>query len=92
MPERFASELSPWTSMPAYLPFGAGPRICLGASFAIAEAQIMLATLLSRLRISMSDGPPVLTVGCLTIESSHAQRFRLGLFEVRVIGAMTQDV
>jgi cytochrome P450 len=33
-----------------YLPFGAGPRICIGASFAMQEAMIALAALLSKWR------------------------------------------
>jgi len=40
----------------AYLPFGGGPRICIGASFAQAQAQIQLATLLSRFRFSLIEG------------------------------------
>jgi cytochrome P450 len=76
-PDRFAGQPSPWTALPAYLPFGAGPRICLGAAFAMAEAQIMLATLLSRFRISLDGGAPVLPVGRLTIEPSRAPGFRL---------------
>ncbi len=45
-PERFADRKS--ISRYAYLPFGDGPRICIGASFAIQEAVIILATLLSK--------------------------------------------
>ncbi len=40
----------------AYLPFGGGKRICIGASFAQMQAQIQLATLLSRFRFSLVEG------------------------------------
>lgn len=40
----------------AYLPFGDGPRICIGASFALQEAVIILATLLARFRFSAVPG------------------------------------
>lgn len=40
----------------AYLPFGAGPRICIGASFAMQEAVIILATLLARFRFRAMPG------------------------------------
>ena len=39
-----------------YLPFGDGPRICIGASFALQEAIIILATLLSRFEFEMVAG------------------------------------
>ena len=47
-PERFADRKA--IDRYAYLPFGDGPRICIGASFALQEAVIILATLLSRFR------------------------------------------
>ena len=40
----------------AYLPFGDGPRICIGVSFAMKEAIIILATLLSRFEFQMVAG------------------------------------
>ena len=77
MPERFAGKPSPWTANAAYLPFGSGPRTCIGATFAMCEAQIMLATLLNRYRISSDDPRPVLPVARVTIEPSFAPMFQL---------------
>ena len=77
MPGRFAGQAAPWTANGAYLPFGAGPRICIGAVFALAEAQIMLATVLARFTLAVDGTRPVLPVGRLTIQPSHAPMFRL---------------
>jgi cytochrome P450 len=77
MPERFASKPSSWTANGAYLPFGAGPRTCIGATFAMSEAQIMMATLLQRYRLIRNDLRPVLPVARVTIEPKFAPMFRL---------------
>jgi len=77
MPERFAGKPSPWTSIGAYLPFGAGLRTCIGATFAMAEAHIMMATLLRRYRIIGDDLRPVRPVARVTIEPDFAPMFRL---------------
>ena len=77
IPDRFSGKPSPWTSGGAYLPFGAGPRICIGAVFALAEAQIMLATLLRRYTLTLESKRPVLPVGRLTIQPSYAPIFKL---------------
>jgi cytochrome P450 len=77
MPDRFAGQSSPWTSGGAFLPFGAGPRICIGAVFALAEAQIMLATVLQRYTLAIESPRPVMPVARLTIQPSHAPMFKL---------------
>jgi cytochrome P450 len=77
IPDRFAGQSSPWTSGGAYLPFGAGPRICIGAVFALSEAQIMLATVLQRYSLAIESRRPVMPVGRLTIQPSHAPMFKL---------------
>jgi len=77
MPERFAGQSSPWTLSGAYLPFGAGPRICIGAVFALAEAQIMLATVIHRYNLVIESKRPVLPIGRPTIQPSYAPMFKL---------------
>jgi len=42
----------------AYVPFSVGPRVCIGADFAMQEATIVLATLLARLRFRLTDDKP----------------------------------
>ncbi len=51
----------------AYLPFGGGPRICIGASFALQEAVIILATLLARFRFTPVPGRDPKPVLILTL-------------------------
>ncbi|HBG98846.1 MAG TPA: cytochrome P450 [Rhodobacteraceae bacterium] len=64
-PDRFA----PGTSHDRYawLPFGDGPRICIGASFAMTEATIILATLVSRFRFERIPGRDPQPVLILTL-------------------------
>jgi cytochrome P450 len=50
MPSRFHPENRAAIDRYQYLPFGAGPRVCIGAAFAMQEAVIALAVLLSRFR------------------------------------------
>ena len=50
MPSRFHPENRDRIDRYQYLPFGAGPRICIGASFAMQEAMIVMAVLMSRFR------------------------------------------
>lgn len=60
-PDRFADRKA--IDRYAYLPFGDGPRICIGASFALQEAVIILATLLARFRfrpVAGHDPEPVM--------------------------------
>jgi cytochrome P450 len=54
-PSRFAKE----PARGAYLPFGAGPRMCIGNAFATVEAELVLATLLQRLTFELLPGQTV---------------------------------
>jgi cytochrome P450 len=75
-PERFLDQPHPW-GIEAFLPFGAGPRVCIGAGFALAEAQIILASLLARFRIGMASDRPVLPKASITLGPDHEPDFTL---------------
>ncbi|WP_050525627.1 cytochrome P450 [Pseudorhodobacter aquimaris] len=51
----------------AYLPFGDGPRVCIGANFALQEAVVILATLLARHRFTPVKGKEPAPVMILTL-------------------------
>lgn len=54
-PERFANGISKACKFPqAYVPFGAGPRICLGKNFALVQLKIIIALVVSKFRFSLS--------------------------------------
>ncbi len=56
-PERFFGEAEKKVARFTYLPFGAGPRVCLGSSFATMEMVIVLAILLRKYRFEWAGGP-----------------------------------
>jgi cytochrome P450 len=55
-PENFTPERVAARDRFLYLPFGAGPRICIGMGFALIEAQIILASLMARFRFHPVTG------------------------------------
>lgn len=55
-PERFAAPASTDRARLAWMPFGAGPRVCIGAAFAMAEIQLILAALAQRHRLRLAAG------------------------------------
>ena len=77
MPDRFKGSAAPWVQLPGFIPFGAGPRICIGLHFALSEAQIVLAHLLARYRITVVGTRPVIPIGRVTIEPDYEPMFKL---------------
>ncbi len=74
-PDRFASART--ANSPAYLPFGAGPRACIGSGFAMQEAVIMLAALASRFRFEPVPGEAPEPVMILTLRPKGGVRLHV---------------
>jgi len=66
-PSRFLPQARAGIGRFAYLPFGAGPRICIGASFALQEAIILLASITRHFRLDMTPGYAVRPVQRVTL-------------------------
>lgn len=59
----------------AYMPFGAGPRICVGAQFALTEAVLVLARLLQAFRLDLAGSGTVIPRGFVTTQPDRRVRF-----------------
>jgi cytochrome P450 len=66
-PDRFTSDRRATVHRFQYLPFGAGPRVCVGARFAIVEALIVLAHWLTARCFAVRPGPRPVPVGRVTL-------------------------
>ncbi len=73
-PENFAPDKVQARDRFAYLPFGQGPRICIGMNFAMNEAAIILATVASRFRFGVAEGFVPVPELTLTLRSSNGLR------------------
>ena len=75
-PERFMPGAPPPDRM-VYIPFGAGPRVCVGAQFAITEGVLVLASLLRRFKLNLIGAPQVRPRGLITTQPDRPVPFLL---------------
>jgi cytochrome P450 len=75
IPKRFMSKEQP--DRFAYLPFGAGPRVCIGAPFAQAESVLALARLIGAFRVELADRVPVIPYGVVTTQPDRSPLFSI---------------
>jgi unspecific monooxygenase len=61
----------------AYLPFGIGPRVCIGAQFALTEATLVLATVIQNFRVERADDAPVSLRAIVTTQPDRPAPFLL---------------
>ncbi|HEY7391399.1 MAG TPA: cytochrome P450 [Bryobacteraceae bacterium] len=76
-PDRFAPGWEERIPRYAYLPFGSGPRVCIGNGFAMMEARLILASMAQRYRLSLESGEPVRPVQLVTIRPAGPVRMRI---------------
>ena len=76
IPQRFMPSAPPPDRF-AYLPFGVGARICIGAHFALVEATLALAKLVGAFRVSLVDKAPVTPVAIVTTQPDYSPRFMI---------------
>ena len=77
IPSRFEGRERDYLAAGAYLPFGAGPRICIGAALALTEAAIMLAMVLERFALTLDDDRELTPISIITTMPNIDPWFRL---------------
>jgi cytochrome P450 len=76
-PERFSPEAASARRPYAYCPFGGGPRQCIGNTFALMEAQIIIATVAQKYRLELVPGYPVEAEASVTLRPRHGVMMKL---------------
>lgn len=76
-PERFAPEREKEMHKYAYLPFGAGPRVCIGNSFAMMEAQLIIAAVAQKFQLRLDPTQKVELNPQVTLSSKESLRMQV---------------
>jgi cytochrome P450 len=76
-PDRFIPEREKALPRYAYLPFGAGPRVCIGNHFALMEGQLLLATYAQHVRLDVEDPRDVGVEPLITLRPKGPLRARV---------------
>jgi cytochrome P450 len=76
IPARFMAPAPPPDRF-AYLPFGVGARVCIGAHFALLEATLALAKMIGAFRVELLDKEPVMPVGVVTTQPDRSPMFKI---------------
>ncbi len=82
-PSRFLDDAEKTLPRCAYMPFGAGPRVCIGNHFALMEGQILLATIARQLRFDLASSRPVQLEPLITLRPRGGIAMRVARREER---------
>jgi cytochrome P450 len=78
-PERFLGDREKAIPRGAYLPFGAGPRVCIGNHFALMEGHLLLATIARRARLEIETKGPIGQEPLVTLRPGRGLMARVAL-------------
>jgi cytochrome P450 len=70
-PDRWKDGLFKRLPKYTYYPFGGGPRVCIGNSFAMLEAMLIVATVVPRFQFELAAEPPVVPWPSITLRTRH---------------------
>jgi cytochrome P450 len=90
-PDRFSDPASKESQRSAYIPFSAGPRVCLGASFAMQEGMLILAWLTRHFRFEPVEGHVPRPIARLTLRSENGVRLKVFRRPSVAVGATGHD-
>ncbi len=76
-PERFAPEAKAARHRFAYFPFGGGPHLCIGNTFALVEAQLIVATVAQRYALALVPGQRIEVAPLVTIRPKFGMHIHL---------------
>ena len=80
-PERFAAGWEERIPRYAYLPFGGGPRVCIGNGFAMMEARLAVAAIAQRWQFLLEPGQEVVPVQLVALRPKNGIRMKIKLRE-----------
>ncbi len=86
-PERWNDDLLKRLPRFAYFPFGGGARQCIGNTFALMEATLILATIARKFRLRLVANHPVVPLASITLRPRHGVRVSLESRQGREAGA-----
>ena len=70
-PERWTNNLEKQLPVGAYIPFGGGPRSCIGKNFALMEMTLLLATILSQFELTLVENQSIIPEPTITLQPKH---------------------
>ena len=76
-PERFGPGWEERVPRFAYLPFGGGPRVCIGNGFAMMEARLIVAAVAQRYRLQLESDQEVVPIQLVTVRPKDGIRMRI---------------